>query len=177
MKIALIGTHGVGKSTASYYLTSLLKQNNPTKSIICLEENVRKIAKLTDGKLDDPRFPKLAISDQLFRELHSELIYDIIVTDRSLIDFLAYSKVLELNLEYDYKDLCINHMKTFDKIYLMRPEHKNSGIANDGFRDTNKKLRNSVDDMFQVLLELNQIKHTEIKTSEIFTFDYLKDLE
>ncbi len=176
-KICFSGAHGVGKSTASYYLTSLLKQKNPEKSIICLEENVRDIAQLTNGNLKHKSFPTLAITNQLFRELKSELLYDIIITDRSLIDYLVYATETDIDISDEYFDLGISHMKTFDHIYFIRPDNEKSKIADDGFRDTDKSFRNEIDHAFRCYFANYQIKFKTIKQSEILIYDYLKDLE
>jgi thymidylate kinase len=175
-KIAICGTHGVGKSTLSYHLASLLKKSNPTKSVICLEENVREIAKITDGNFTSLEFTKLAIYDQLFREVKASILYDIIVTDRSLVDYMIYG---QLNGNYyGFYDDAPLHMFGFNQIYFLRPDHLASAIADDGFRDTNLDFRNKVDKEFSRFFEKNKQLHpVEIKTSEILTYDYLKDLQ
>lgn len=176
MKIAAIGTHGVGKSTLVSHLTSLLKQNDRSKSVISLEENVRKISKLTDNKLNTVVFQKLSIADQLFREISNELLHDIIVTDRTLLDYIIYGRVDGIHLSANYKLLAIEHLTTFDKIYFVRPNDAKSNITDDGFRDTNKDYRNQVDSEFNLMLKLHNIKYKELKSSEILSYDYLKDL-
>lgn len=177
MKVAVIGTHGTGKSTLSYHLAALLKKANPTNSVICLEENVRKIAKLTDNRLNTLLFQKLAISDQLFRELSHQSIYDIIITDRTLIDYLIYGMINGVILPEYYLDLAIDHLIGFEEIYFLRPDFKNSPIENDGFRDIDMNYRNQIDQEFERNLKYFSIDYKELKTSEILTYDYLKDLQ
>lgn len=176
MKVCFSGSHGVGKSTASYYLTSLLKQKNPGKSVICLEENVRNIAQLTGGDLKNEDFPYLAITNQLFREFQAERLYDIVITDRSTLDFFAYSKFTEFTITETYKNLAINHMHSFNRIYFIRPDNEKSKIVDDGFRDIDKTFRNKIDEQFAELFHFNCFTMKEIKTAEILTYDYLKDL-
>lgn len=176
MRIAFCGTHGVGKSTAAVHLTSLLKQNDRSKSVVCLEENIRFISKLTDNKLNTLLFLKLAFSDQLFRETNNELLHDIIVTDRTLFDYIVYAQVEGTKPPKVYLNLALDHLSTFKCIYLVSPDNLKSNITDDGFRDTNKTYRNQIDSEFKCMLELNFIKYKELKSSEILSYDYLKDL-
>lgn len=175
-KISVVGTHGVGKSTLSYHLAALLKKAHPTKSVICLEENVREITKITDGNFTSLEFTKLAIYDQLFREVKASLLYDIMVTDRSLVDYMIYG---QLNGNYyGFDEDAPLHMFGFNQIYFLRPDKVDSPIANDGFRDTDLDFRNKVDSEFaKFFLENKELHPVELKTSEIFTHDYLQDLQ
>lgn len=175
-KIAVVGSHGVRKSTLVAHLTSLLKQHNPKKSVIGLEENVRKIAKFTDGKLNTIEFQKLAIADQLFRETFNELLHDIVITDRTLLDYLVYGVLAGNPLSDEYFLLTRNHLKTFKKIYFIRPNDYNDKIANDGFRDTNLDFRQKVDKKFNIMLKYSKCNYTEIKSSKILEYPYIQDL-
>jgi hypothetical protein len=142
-----------------------------------LEENVRRIVKLTDGKLNTIEFQKLAIADQIFRETSSELLHDIVISDRTLLDYIVYGILAGNQLNDEYFLLTREHLKTFKKIYFIRPDDYNDKIANDGFRDTNLEFRKKVDKKFKVMLRYGKCFYTEIKSSEILTFDYLKDLQ
>jgi len=176
-KIGVIGSHGTGKSTAATHLTSILKQSNPKKSVVCLEENVRRIAKFTDGKLNTIEFQKLAMADQLFRETSNEILHDIIITDRTLLDYLVYGVLERNSLPWEYFLLVRKHLKTFKKIYFIRPDSYEDKIANDHFRDTDLEYRKVVDKKFKTMLRYGKVAYTEIKSSEILTYDYLKDLQ
>lgn len=177
MKLVFCGAHGTGKSTAATHLAALLKTANPRKSVVCLEENVRRIVKLTDGKLNTLEFQKLGIADQLFRETSSELLHDIVISDRTLLDYLVYGVVEGNSLPLEYFLLVRKHLKTFNKIYFVRPDSYDDKIANDGFRDIDLEFRKKVDKKFKVMLKYDKVNYTEIKSSEILTYDYLKDLE
>ena len=177
MKIAIIGSHGSRKSTAATHLTSLLKQHNPKNSVVLLEENVRKIGKFTEGNLNSLEFQKLAIADQLFRETMNEILHDIVITDRTLLDYLVYGVLAGNSLPWEYFLLVRKHLKSFKKIYFIRPDDYKDKIANDGFRDTDLEFRKKVDKKFKVMLKYGKCDYTEIKSSEILTYDYLKDLQ
>ena len=177
MKICFTGAHGIGKSTAATHLASLLKQNNRNKSVVCLEENVRRISKLTNGKLNTIEFQKLAIADQIFRETSNELLHDIVISDRTLLDYLVYGVLEGNSLPWEYFLLVRKHLKTFDKIYFVRPSSYEDKIANDHFRDTDLEYRKQVDKKFKIMLKYGKVHYTEIKSDGILSFDYLKDLQ
>lgn len=177
IKIGICGSHGIGKSTLGMHLSALLKQKDPRKSVVCLEENVRRIAKLTDGKLNTIEFQKLAIADQIFREISNEILHDIIITDRTLLDYLVYGVLCGNSLPWEYFLLVKKHLKTFDNIYFVRPDSYDQKIVNDHFRDTDLEFRKKVDKKFKVMLRYGKIDYTEIKSSQILTYDYLKDLQ
>lgn len=175
-KICFTGAHGTGKSTCATHLASLLKQADPKKSVVLLEENVRRIVKLTDGKLNTIEFQKLAIADQLFRETSNELLHDIVITDRTLIDYLVYGILEGNSLPWEYFLLVRKHLKTFKKIYFIRPDSYEDKIANDGFRSMDSDFRKKVDKKFKQMLRYGKVEYIEIRSSEILTYNYLKDL-
>lgn len=176
-KVGFVGSHGTGKSTAATHLAALLKQHNPKKSVVCLEENVRKISKFTNGNLNSIEFQKLAIADQLYHETMNEILHDIIITDRTLLDYLVYGVLAGNSLSWEYFMLVRKHLKSFNKIYFIRSDNYNDKIANDGFRDIDLNYRKKIDKKFKIMLRYGKCDYTEIKSSEILTYDYLKDLE
>lgn len=172
-KYALIGAHGCGKSSAACYLASKLKENNRKASVKTIEENVREVSKLFGDKLNGSDFQRLVMIDHIHKELIAEQIYDIVVTDRSAIDTLVYGIVYGIKLPSEYFSLAMNHMNTSDHIYFIRPDAPDMAIANDGYRDTNIDIRNEVDIQFERMLKLWGGEYTEIRSREIYSFDYV----
>lgn len=175
MKICFIGTHGSGKSSGATHLASLLKRQYPEKSVVVIEENVRQVSRILNGELNTDTFQKLAIVDQIKREIIESSLHDIVICDRTTIDPLVYASALSKLPSIEYVDLALGNMDTFDKIYYIRPDNQEQNIVNDGFRFTNKEVRNRIDDTFQSWIELHNLKNVqEIRTSEVFTFNYFK---
>lgn len=173
-KYTFVGTHSTGKSSGATYLAALLKQKFPGKSVKVIEENVRELSKLFDGKHNTPAFQKLVMSDHLTKELTACQIYDVVVCDRSSLDTLCYGFAYKIKLEPELFSLALNHMNTFDMVFFVRPDGK---AYDDGFRDTNEELRMKVDEVFDGFLHLWGGKWIEIRSSQIFTFPYLEKLE
>lgn len=176
-KYVFCGSHGVGKSSASTYLNSLLKQHYRNKSVKVIEENVREVSKLFGDKLNNPDFQRLVMVDHIQKEITAEQIYDIIVCDRSAIDTLVYGMIYNIKLPPEYFSLAMNHLNTCTHIYFVRPDNEDSELANDGYRDTNKEIRNQVDKQFELMLKLWGGPYTEIRTKDIYTFNYIEHLK
>jgi nicotinamide riboside kinase len=177
LKIVFVGSHGTGKSSAVSHLASLLKRDDPKKNIGVISENVREVARLVKSSVNTADFQKLCMIDHLHKELSNQHIYDILVIDRSALDTLVYGLVYELTLPAEYFSLALNHMSTYDKVFFVRPDTDNDKIADDGFRDTNPKTRMEVDKEFERLLALWGGEYVEVRTSDIFDFNYLKVLK
>lgn len=173
-KYVFVGSHGVGKSSASHYLAAVLKEYDRSKSVTVLDENVREIARLTKGELNNEAFQKLAFCDHLTKEFTAELLYDQIVCDRSCLDTLIYGIVYKVKLPGEYFSLALNHLNSFSHVFFVRPD--SDFIVNDNFRDTNLEIRNQVDEEFERMLALWGGKYTTITTKDVFKFDYIKHL-
>jgi len=176
-KYVFVGSHGTGKSSAATYLSSLLKQHNRDKSVKVIEENVREISRLFGDKLNSPDFQRLVMIDHIHKEITAEQIYDIIVCDRSAIDMLVYGLVYNIQLPSEYFSLAMNHLNTCTHVYFVRPDGDDSELVSDGYRDTNKTVRNEVDKQFERMLKLWGGAYTEIKTRDIYTFNYIEHIK
>jgi hypothetical protein len=87
--------------------------------------------------------------------------YDIVVCDRTVVDVLAYSKVLGFTDLVDYfHPMCENWIKTYDTIYFNTISH-NDYHFQDGVRDTDIEFRANVEyhmlDIYQSLEKKFQI--------------------
>ena len=164
MKIAFIGSHGTGKSSAAHFMAAKLKKQDPTKTVKVLEESVRETAKLVG--INNPDFQKLAILDSLYNQVYYNSVYDIVICDRIPIDYIVYATYFGVVVPKAYYDIALTNALEFDKIYFVRPD--NTPIANDGFRFTDVKERNKIDLVFQNYLNYTEIPYEEIRTEEVF---------
>lgn len=176
-KFVFVGSHGTGKSSAATFLAAQLKQRDPSKSVKVIEENVREIARLVGNKLNTPEFQRLCMVDHIQKEVFNEMLYDIIVCDRTAIDTLVYGLVYRIPLPAEYYSLALNHLDSFTTVFFVRPDSDASQITDDGFRDTDAEMRKEVDLQFEKMLALWGGKVVVVKTSEVFNFDYLKHIE
>lgn len=163
-KIAFVGAHGTGKSSAAHFLAAKLKKEDPTKTVKVLEESVRETAKMVG--INNTNFQKLAILDSLYNQVYYSVNYDIIICDRIPFDYTVYADFYGVDLNLDYFRLAYQNAKEFSKVYFVRPD--NTPIADDGFRFTDVEVRNNLDKSFKKALDAAFIEYEEITTEEVF---------
>lgn len=173
MKIAFIGAHGTGKSSAAAHLASLIKLNNRALSVVLIDENAREISRLAGDTMNTPEFQRLAFVDHLTKEFTKEMMYDVVLCDRSCLDTLVYGLVYKVKLPGEYFSLALNHLNTFKHIFFIRPDKENAYMVDDGFRQLCPDTQMEIDKEFDRFLSLWGGKFTEIRTKDITTFDYL----
>lgn len=177
-KYAFLGSHGVGKSSAAYYLAAHLKKKDPAKSVIVLEENIREIVKYTAGVRNTEFFQKLVFHDHMLKQLKAESMYDIIIMDRTCLDSILYRDHFVDDYDdlpsSDYRDMAIDELLKIDHIFLVKAD--SDFIANDNFRDTDINFRNSMEKEFELVLELNEVPYQVITTSQVHSQEFLKDV-
>lgn len=164
MRIAYCGSHGTGKSSAAHFMAADLKRKDPTKTVKVLEESVRETAKLVG--INNLNFQKLAISESIYNQVFYGSMYDILVCDRIALDYALYAVHYGVVLPKCYWDLAFHNAREFDKIYFVRPD--NTPIADDGFRFTDVKERDSIDAIFKYHLDFAEIQYEELHTKDIF---------
>lgn len=146
MKIALIGTHGIGKTTIVYELAAALKKKGENVGI--LSEVVRDCPfPVNESATSDAQ--KWILFTQIARELELENRYKIILCDRSILDDYAYffnkfgeDKVLE--------HLISEYLKTYN--FLFKVPVRNF-LIEDGFRSVDFNFQKEIDEKVNHLLE------------------------
>ena len=146
-KLAFSGSHGTGKSTSVFKLAHELKFEFPSNTVGILMEN----AKHSPFKINKETTSESQIwiySNQLQQELYLSVNYDFLVTDRTIIDAIAYTKVVGLNdLSRDLLNLSLHHISSYDKIYFKLIKN-NDYLIHDGVRDSQDVVyRQDVEDI------------------------------
>lgn len=146
-KIALIGTHGTGKSTLVYKLAAQLKEMEIDT------EALREIARLCPLPINENTTKKSQewiIYNQYIKEIEEQANNtDVLICDRSVLDGYVYyynqigeNKIIENFIK--------EKIQTYDQIWKV-PIYF-SKLKNDGFRSTNKDFQKSIDETFNYLL-------------------------
>lgn len=181
MKIAIIGTHGVGKTTLAHMVAAYAMRNGKNTTII--SEVVRDCPFPINEKSSIEGGYWIA-SEQIARELKAQAQnYSVIICDRSAIDpvmyLLAHDFENDCRILYEY---CSCWMHTYDAIIWVRPD-KESIIMSDGFRDTNPTFQKEIDLQFEKYIQSRlydylNLNSYEIKSGDIFTYeiDYILDV-
>ena len=139
MKISFSGTHGTGKSTAVFALAAELKLNNPNKTVGVFMENA-KHSPLGFNKNKPLEAQLWIFSNQLQAEIDLSTKYDILITDRTIFDSIAYAKY------FGYADLAAKLFKvaaiyvgSYNKI-IIKTIKSNSFWFPDGIRDVEDEI-------------------------------------
>lgn len=161
MKIAIVGTHGTGKSTLSYLMASHYKKQGQNVKII--QEVARSCPfPINHGMTGEAA--KWIYYEHARKELEAVAKHDVVIGDRSVFDSFIYA--LYFNLLESIKDLKVvafYQLETYDKIIFVRPDIT---IQTDGIRSIDPEFQNGVDQIFSDIFK--HVEHIEIKSSQIF---------
>jgi len=164
MKIAIIGTHGTGKTTLSYHLASYYKSIG--RSVKIIQEVARSCPFPINEKMTNEA-AKWIFLEHSKKELEA-IKNQVVIGDRSVYDSFAYAEYFEIqdNLINRYRKLAINQLQLYDKLIFVRPDLP---INDDGIRSIDQEFQISIDQVFEN--NLRGQDYIEIKSSEIFDED------
>ena len=171
MKIAVIGTHGVGKTTLAYQIATEAKQRGKNAHI------VHEVARSCPFPLNDSfgmDGAQWIVTTQIKRELEAKSQKaDMIVCDRSAYDPICYLNCSnESYHSYDaFRYFAEEWTKTYDRLIYVIPTWQ--PLTDDGIRSLDLTFQQRVNDEFVYFI--NMIRHERdldilsIHDYEIFT--------
>ncbi|MFZ2412075.1 MAG: ATP-binding protein [Candidatus Methanoperedens sp.] len=150
MRIAIIGTHGTGKTTLAKMLSGVF-------NIPILEECARNY----DIKHASPEKYLKIQKNILIEQIATESKHPSFVSDRSTIDNLAYwihscAQMVDASMNKKYINTSMENAKKYTVIFLLVPEFY---PMDDGFRDTNLIFQLQIAETINTILHLYQIPH------------------
>ena len=146
MKIGFCGTMSVGKTT----LVNALQELPEFKNYQFRTERSKYLM-----ELGIPLNTDSTIKGQIvfLAERASELMCENIITDRTAIDVMAFTKAAK-SIDYheaeDFVHLATRMMPEYDHIFYVSPEGVE--IEDNGVRETDGKYRELIDDTINILL-------------------------
>lgn len=175
-KIALCGTHGIGKTTALYRIAYTLKKYG--YNVHTINETARSCP-LPINKEATIDTQKWILGKQLM--LESELQYkkdkiDFILCDRSILDVFIYGFLIDPDFSKSIEPLMKEHMKTFDLILHLQKD--DSHFRNDGERCIDSHFRNKINQLFLETIKIYEIPVVRIKLDELKEYmkSYIKEV-
>jgi len=145
MKIGLCGTMSVGKTT----LVNALKDVLEFKEYITRTERSKELMAMGIPLNTDSTVKGQSV---FLAERASELMEENIITDRTIIDVMAFAKCSESMYYFEADDFCnfASHMLSeYDYIFYVSPEGVE--IEDNGVRETNAEYRKTIDETIQLL--------------------------
>ena len=147
MKIGFCGTMSVGKTT----LVNALKEREEFKGYEFATERSKYLRDMGIPLNTDSTLKGQVI---FLAERCSELYIENVVTDRTVIDVMAFTNVAR-SIPYfqadQYKELASHMLKEYDYIFYISPE--GVPMEDNGVRETNLKFRKKVDREIKDLLD------------------------
>jgi thymidylate kinase len=155
MKVAFIGSHGVGKTTLCYDLASALKRQGASVDIV---KEVARLSPLPINRQTSLDAQTWILMTQVAEEIRSAGQNDVVVCDRSVLDNYAYM-VLACGRQKPIERFVDHWMKTYDLLFKV----PFAGAASaDGVRDTDEFFIRSIDELVDTLLEEKKVPHERL---------------
>ena len=146
MKIGLCGTMSVGKTT----LVNALKDVPEFKDYVTRTERSKELMAMGIPLNTDSTVKGQAV---FLAERASELMEENIITDRTIIDVMAFAKCSNSMYFFEAEDFCqfASYMlEEYDYIFYVSPEGVE--IEDNGIRETDADYRKMIDEEIQLLL-------------------------
>jgi GTPase SAR1 family protein len=162
MKIGLCGTMSVGKTT----LVNALKELEQFKGYEFATERSKYLSGLGIPLNTDSTLKGQTV---FLSERCAELMHDNIITDRTIIDVIAFTssaKSISENDKEKFEEYAVNFLKEYDYMFYISPE--GIDIEDNGIRETDEHYRDVIDFSINSLLHRysHRIKYIkEIKGS------------
>src|SRR5512140_3369220 len=146
MKLAFIGTHGVGKTTLCYDLAAALKRQGINVDMV---KEVARLSPLPINRKTSLDAQTWILTTQVAEEIRSSAHHEVVVCDRSVLDNYAYmsfacgrNKPIERFVDY--------WMKSYTLLFKV-PISGEAPAA--GVRDTDDFFMRSMDQLVDSLIE------------------------
>jgi len=150
MKIGLCGTMSVGKTT----LVNALKELDYFKDYNFRTERSKELMAQGIPLNTDSTLKGQTV---FLAERTSELMYENIITDRTVIDVMAFAKASKSMNFLDKEDFCEyarRFIREYDYIFYVSPEGVE--IEDNGIRETDAEYRNLIDFTINIIISNNR---------------------
>lgn len=162
MKIAIVGTHGSGKSTIISSVYSQLKKNN--RSVFVAPEVARSSLFLA-AQEKTPKMQMDLFGRQISSEMSNSRNCDILLCDRSLFDILMYTRLFfkgndeAISYSKSMSLFCKDYSSSYDHIFLTSKFYSPNGVKDD-IRPTDESLQKEADKKLKDILDEFSVKYT-----------------
>jgi nicotinamide riboside kinase len=153
LKIAFIGTHGVGKTTLCYDLAGVLKKQFASVDIV---KEVARSCPLPINRDTTLAAQSWILHTQIAMEIASAANHQVVICDRSVLDNYAY--LVAATPPEPALDSLVDHwMGTYD--HLFKVPLGAAELKGDGIRDLDRAFQREIDGRVDRLLAEKNIPH------------------
>ena len=146
MKIAFLGSHGVGKTTLCFDVAARLKRLDMAVDLV---KEVARSCPLPINRDTTLEAQAWILHTQVAEEIVAASRYDVVVCDRSVLDNYAYL-VHQVGRRPEYEELVRTWMRTYHGLFKVPIIAEPSF---DGTRDTSATFQAEVDEVIDELLD------------------------
>lgn len=149
-KVALVGTHGVNKTTLAYELAGVLKRRGRTVELLT---EIARECPLPLNEQGTPEAYQWIIARQIQLEIEKSPRAEILVCDRAVLDNFAYYARRFRDRNQAYQSLasyCHYWMTTYDLLVRLPIAYP---LTSDGFRSTDVGFQKEIDALCDELFE------------------------
>ncbi len=159
MKLAFIGTHGVGKTTLCYDLVARLKKRGLNVDMV---KEVARLSPLPINQKTSLEAQTWILMTQVAEEIRSGAHHPVVVCDRSVLDNYAYLS-FACGRQPAVERFVDHWMRSYDLLFKVPV----LGVASpDGVRDTDEFFMRNIDRLVDELLEKKRVGHERLPAGE-----------
>ncbi len=155
MKLAFIGTHGVGKTTLCYDLASALKRQGINVDMV---KEVARLSPLTINRKTSLDAQMWILATQIAEEIRSASQHEVVVCDRSVLDNYAYM-TFACGRQKPIERFVDHWMKSYDVLFKVPICGR---ASDDGVRDTDEFFMRNIDQLVDTLLAEKKVPHERL---------------
>lgn len=159
MKIAFIGTHGVGKTTLCYELAAALKHEGMDVDMV---KEVARLSPLPINRQTSLDAQTWILTTQVAEEIRSASRHQVVVCDRAVLDNYAYL-ALACGRQRAIERFVDHWMQTYDLLFKVPVSGE---VPPDGVRDTDAIFVREIDRLVDTLLEEKRLPHERLPPGE-----------
>ena len=155
MKIAFMGSHGVGKTTLCFDVAARLKRLDLAVDLV---KEVARSCPLPINRDTTVEAQSWILHSQISEELVAAARYEVVICDRSVLDNYAYLVHL-VGRKAEYEILVRRWMESYQalfKVPVLSPP------SFDGTRDTSGSFQSEIDELIDGLLDAMEIPHLRL---------------
>ncbi|HVD59645.1 MAG TPA: AAA family ATPase [Gemmatimonadaceae bacterium] len=145
MKIAFVGSHGVGKTTLCFDLASQLKRLDLGVDLV---KEVARRCPLPINEQTTPDAQAWILHTQIAEEIAASAMYEVVVCDRSVLDNYAYL-VARVGRRVELDPMVGSWIRTYNALYKVPVLEAPSF---DGTRATSRSFQMEIDSLIDELL-------------------------
>ena len=158
MKIAFIGTHGVGKTTLCYHLAGILKKKLGSVDIV---KEVARACPLPINRQTNLAAQSWILHTQIAMEIVSQAQNDNVICDRSVLDNYAY--LVHAQGAHPVLDQLVTYwMETYDYLFKVPV---GLVLQSDGVRDVDAEFQLAIDRLVDRMLQERGLRYYNLSGS------------